>query len=125
MTAVSAMPVLQFQILARNPERAAEFYARVFGWSVHADNAMAYRQLRTGGLDGGIWPIGDEGHPLVQLFVEVPDVGAAVQGAVDAGARVIIPPSTLPDGDEMSVIADPEGIPFGLYRRAAKADASR
>ena len=112
------MRVTQFQILAKNPERAAEFYQRVFGWRVHSDNALAYRTLDTGGIAGGIWPAPPEAPSMVQLFLEVADVSAAVATATEAGARVVIPPSTLPEGDEMAVILDPEGITFGLFSKA-------
>jgi hypothetical protein len=33
---------------------------------------------------------------------------------------VVLPPQKLPEGDEMAVILDPEGIPVALTRRAAK-----
>jgi hypothetical protein len=39
-------PVVQFQILARNPDALTAFYAKLFGWQVNADNAMGYRTDR-------------------------------------------------------------------------------
>jgi predicted enzyme related to lactoylglutathione lyase len=47
----------------------------------------------------------------------VEDVGAAVKRAESLGARTIIPPTTLPEGDEMSVMLDPQGISFAVWRR--------
>lgn len=116
---MDAYPVQQFQILARNPQRAAEFYQRVFGWTVQADNALAYRTVKTGGMDGGIWPAPPEGHGLAQLFLAVPDVKTAARAATDAGGTVVIPPTTLPDGAELCVIVDLEGIPFGMFTSKA------
>jgi uncharacterized protein len=113
---VSTYPVRQFQILARNPAQAAAFYQQVFGWTFSADNALAYREIETGGIRGGIWPAPQDGHGMAQLFLEVPDVRAAVIAAENAGAKVVIPASVLPDGDEMAVIVDPEGLTFGLFR---------
>jgi len=114
---MSRFPVRQFQILAKNPQRAADFYQRVFGWSVGADNALAYRTVETGGIAGGIWPAPPDGPGMAQLFLEVPDVPAAAAAAADAGGTVVIPPAVLPEGDELAVIVDPEGIPFGLFKR--------
>ena len=114
-------PVMQWQILAKNPDRAAEFYRQVFGWSINANNALGYRMVDTGtekGINGGIWPAPPEGHSMVQLFVAVDDVGAYLDKATGFGANVIIPLQKLPDGDEMAVILDPEGIPFGLFKPA-------
>ena len=115
-------PVMQFQILAKNPAQAAEFYAKLFGWRVDANNALGYRTIDTGspaGIHGGIWPAPPEGQNMVQLFVAVPDVSAASGAAAESGGTVIIPPQTLPDGDEMAVILDPLGIPFGLMKMRA------
>ena len=112
-------PVMQFQLLARDPDKLTAFYGKLFGWRVDADNAMGYRMLDTGsdrGIKGGVWPIGDEGHPLVQLFVEVDDVPASAAQAEQLGGQVIIPPQVLPDGDEMAIVMDTEGLSFGLVK---------
>lgn len=112
-------PVMQWQILAKNPEACAAFYTSLFDWRVAADNALQYRQVDTGsgrGIGGGIWPSPPEGHPMVQLFIEVDDVAAYVRKATSLGATVIIPPQKMPDGDELAVVLDTEGLPFGLYR---------
>jgi predicted enzyme related to lactoylglutathione lyase len=110
-------PITHFQILSTDPDRSAAFYRSVFGWTVGSANAMAYRELTTGSIGGGIWPTQGGGPSIVQLFVEVPNVSAAVADAALAGGRTIIPPSVLPDGDEMAIIVDPDGVPFGLVRR--------
>ncbi|MFN7964398.1 MAG: VOC family protein [Acidobacteriota bacterium] len=114
---MTSLPVRQFQILAKNPERAAQFYERAFGWSIQSDNSLAYRAVETGGISGGIWPASPDGHGLVQLYLEVSDVAAIVENVVAAGGTVLIPPTTLPDGDELAIVLDPEQIPFGLFRR--------
>lgn len=117
-------PVAQFQILSKDPDRASQFYGSVFGWSVDAANALGYRQVSTGlsGLMGGIWPAPPEAQPFVQLFVAVDDVAATIERARSLGARVIVPHQRLPDGDELAILADPEGISFGvMLRRTAEA----
>ena len=50
--------------------------------------------------------------------MQVDDVGAAVKRATTLGANVIIQPQVLPDGDEMAMLLDTEGIPFGVFRPA-------
>lgn len=115
-------PVTQFQILSRNPDLSAAFYSKLFGWSVNADNPLGYRMLNTGsdrGIHGGIWPAPPEANAFVQLFVEVDDMAARIESAVALGARVIIPPQTLPAGERMAVIQDPEGIAVALWSPAA------
>jgi predicted enzyme related to lactoylglutathione lyase len=116
-------PVMQWQILARDPDKVTAFYAGLFGWRVNANNAMGYRTVETGsdrGIDGGVWPIGNEGHPLVQLFVEVDDVAAYAARVEQLGGQVLIPPQVLPDGDELAVVLDTEGLSLGLMKPKAR-----
>jgi predicted enzyme related to lactoylglutathione lyase len=115
-------PVMQWQILARDPERCARFYGELFGWRIDAANALAYRAVRTDagrGVDGGIWPTPPEGEARVQLFVEVEDVEACLARAIGLGAQVVVPRQVLPDGDEMAIIVDAEGLSTGLFKPAA------
>ncbi len=118
-------PVMQWQIIAKDPDKLAEFYQHLFDWSLNTDNALGYRMMDTGsdrGINGGIWPSPPEGHPMVALFVEVDNVAEYVDKSVKLGASVVIPPQKLPDGDEMAYISDPEGIPVGLFK-PAKTDS--
>jgi predicted enzyme related to lactoylglutathione lyase len=113
-------PVMQWQILTKQPKKLEEFYSKLFGWEVSNDNPLGYMRVDTGseeGIQGGFWPIGEkEGHSMVQLFIRVPDVKAHVKKAEQLGARIVIPPQMLPDGDEMAVVVDPDGIPFAMFR---------
>ena len=118
-------PVAAFQIISRDPERAARFYSAVFGWSVDAANALGFRRLETGGLPGGIWPAPPEAQPFIQLFIATDDVAATMARARAAGARVILPPQHLPEGDEMAILSDLEGIPFALARLRAGRSAEQ
>jgi hypothetical protein len=110
---------MQWQILTKDPSASSAFYAGVFGWTVSDDNALGYRTVSTGsdaGIDGGFWPAPSEGHQAVQLFIQVDDVPSYCERAVSGGAQIIIPPQKLPDGDEMAILIDPLGIPFGLVK---------
>lgn len=114
-------PVMQFQILSKAPDAAAQFYSALFGWKVDADNPMGYRRIDTGspqGIQGGIWPAPPQAPNFVQLFIAVEDMKAAVERAQQLGARILIPPTQLPEGDEMAVLHDPQGMSFGLWRKA-------
>ena len=113
--------VLQFQIISKAPEETATFYTSLFGWTVDSNNAMGYRRINTGakdGIQGGIWPAPPQSPNFVQLFIAVEDVRAAVARAVELGAKVIIPPTRLPEGDEMAVLHDPQGMPLGVWHPA-------
>jgi predicted enzyme related to lactoylglutathione lyase len=113
-------PVLQFQILSKTPDETARFYSSLFDWKVDAGNPMGYRQITTGskeGIQGGIWPVPPQAPNFVQLFVGVDDVSGFVKKAEGLGAKQVIPPTMLPEGDEMAVLLDPQGMSFAVWRR--------
>lgn len=112
-------PVVQWQIVAKDPDALTRFYSSLFGWKVQTGNALGYREMDTEnprGINGGVWPSPPEGHNLVQLFVEVDDVDGYIEKAKKLGAQVIVPKSELPDGDALAIILDPAGLSLGLYR---------
>ena len=114
--------VIEWQILATDPEGAATFYERLFDWRIDTNNALGYRRIAPdNGIGGGIWPAPPETRNFVQLFVGVDDVGEYVERARQLGATVIVPPQKLPDGDELAIVLDPFGMPFGIMKKAAAA----
>ena len=79
-----ANPVLQFQILSKEPETTAKFYGQLFGWKVGAPDAIGYRTIETGsmeGIQGGIWPTPPQAGSFTQWFVGIDDIGAAINAA--------------------------------------------
>jgi uncharacterized protein len=110
-------PVVRWQIVTPDAEGEAEFYRKLFGWSVRTDNALGYREITTGderGIDGGVWPAPPQATTFVQLFMQVDDVDDAIRRATELGAAVIVPKSPLPDGDTLAILRDPAGLPFGV-----------
>lgn len=118
MSATVPAAVTHWQIVTPDPDKAAQFYGRVFGWAIGANNAMGYRQIPAapGGIAGGIWPAPPGAPSGVQVYVSVPDVAATVAAATAQGASVIVPVTALPDGDVMAVLLDPLGMAFGLMQ---------
>ncbi len=110
-------PVVHWQITTPDPAGASDFYGNLFGWKTSQDNALGYRMVKTGGtggVDGGFWPVPTGGQPAVVLFVQVEDVRQTAKNAEHLGGRVLVPPQVLPDGDEMAILQDPQGIVMGL-----------
>jgi predicted enzyme related to lactoylglutathione lyase len=118
-------PVVQWQIVTPKPEELVKFYRDLFGWSVSVKNAIGYRQVTAGegGINGGVWPSPPDGHSFVQLFVGVTDVEDAVTRAEKLGATIVVPRTTLPDGDTMAVLKDPCGLTFGVVANASDRTA--
>jgi len=112
--------VAHWQMITRDPEALARFYEAAFGWSFSADNGLGYRTAATGGLDGGVWPAPPGAPEMVQLFIEVADIDAALVRIEALGGKLLMPRQVLPDGDVMALAQDPLGRPFGLMTPAAK-----
>ena len=112
-------PVVRWQIISPNPDATARFYCQLFDWRTSQDNALGYRELQAGddGIDGGVWPGPPDERCFAQLFIAVSNVEEHVERATSLGARVLVPPSALPDGDVMAVLMDPIGLPFAICMR--------
>jgi len=118
-----ANPVVQFQILSKSPDETAKFFGGLFGWTVDAGNAMGYRRIDTGsteGIQGGIWPAPPGAPNFVQLFIAADDVATSAAKAQQMGAKLLIPATKLPDGDEMAVLLDAQGMPFAICKLAKR-----
>ena len=114
-------PVIQWQIVTKAPDQAAKFYGALFEWDMNRNNLLGYQTVDTGselGISGGIWPAPPEVPPFVQLFIQVDNCEAYAERARELGARVIVPPQVLPDGDQMAILHDPQGLPFGIVSRS-------
>ncbi|HWA28138.1 MAG TPA: VOC family protein [Lacunisphaera sp.] len=117
-------PVIRWQIVSPEPNKASRFYEKLFAWKLSTANGLGYRELVNGtgrGVDGGVWPAPPDKPGLVQLVIEVEDVDETLLAAVKLGAQVIVPKSVLPDGDTMAVLLDPTGLSFILCQLRSRS----
>jgi hypothetical protein len=68
------------------------------------------------GMQGGAWPAPPRDPNFVQLFMLAEDVHAAVARATALGAKLLIPPTKLPESDEMAVLIDPPKANWMIMR---------
>jgi predicted enzyme related to lactoylglutathione lyase len=103
---------------------AIDFYARLFGWQIAADpkDTSGYSHIKNGEhFIGGVPPSkyrqpGTPPHWLAYFLVD--DVDATAAKAKGAGATLYIPPMTMEGVGRMSVIADPQGAVFSIFKSA-------
>jgi predicted enzyme related to lactoylglutathione lyase/uncharacterized protein YciI len=111
-------PVTWFEISSPDHEKLRGFYAELFGWALTPLPEMEYALVDTGAaLGGGITAVEND----VVIYVEVPDLAAAVGRAEELGGRVVVPVTEIPDMVTFAQIADPAGNTVGLV---LAADAS-
>ncbi len=107
------------ELLTREPERAADFYATVFGWSV--DLARRSPRWSIGGADfGGVVAMDEKFPHEVPAhwlpYFAVADVDLAAAGTVAGGGRVLMDPASPPGGPRIAVLRDAQGAVFGVHR---------
>ena len=116
------------ELSARGFERAAPFYATVFGWTSSqtptAEGQPPYTHFRLGeeAIAGGM-----EMSPMVpdsvpsywMVYFTVSDVGDVHRLALEAGATEVLAPQGFPGG-RFSIVRDPQGATFALHEIAAR-----
>lgn len=118
--------VVHFEISAKDPEKAVEFYKSVFNWQIEKwDGPQEYWLVRTGdpetpGIDGGIFRP-QEGFPATVNTIEVDDVEAFAQKVKSNGGEVVVEKMTIPGVGYQMYCKDVEGTIFGLNQNDTSA----
>jgi predicted enzyme related to lactoylglutathione lyase len=96
------------------------FYSAVFGWSIDElpPEAGGYAIFTKGGKQvAGVGPQMSEGAPVAWLtYVATDDIDASVAAARAAGATVLAEPMQVLDSGWLSVLSDPGGGVFALWK---------
>jgi uncharacterized protein len=119
--------VIHFEIPADDPERAVNFYSKVFGWKIdkYGGGAMNYWLVTTGddkepGINGAIAEK-DEFHPSTINTVSVASFEEAISKIEGAGGKVLMPKMAVPGVGYMTYCRDTEGNIFGIMQTDPKA----
>jgi predicted enzyme related to lactoylglutathione lyase len=128
---MSNRPV-HFEIHAKNPTRAAAFYAAVFGWQfLKVDGPKPYWVVNTGEGDGIIGGLmvrqgdpPDEGQAVnaFVLTMQVDSVADTLADAVRHGGREAVARFAVPGVGWIGYAKDPDGNIFGLHQPDEKAE---
>lgn len=114
-------PVVFFEVVSAEPERAQQFYGQLFGWQIVAPPEMeGYALVDTcageDAVGGGIGPSQGPGDTGVKIYMRVDDLDAYLTRAEQLGGTPLVPPMDLPgDFGRIAVVADPDGNPVGLW----------
>jgi len=116
--------VVHFEIMGQDAAKLRAFYGDLFGWNINADNQWNYGTVDRSenlssqgiGIGGGVgqMPDGMPGHTTV--YVEVPDVEAALSKAEALGGTRLMGPDKVMEGVEIGVAHDPEGHVIGVIK---------
>jgi predicted enzyme related to lactoylglutathione lyase len=118
--------VIHFEIPASDPERAANFYKKAFGWKIEKwPGPMDYWMVTTGadgvpGINGGLLR---KQAPTVATTntIGVESVDGAVAAVQGAGGKLVVPKMPIPTVGYFAYCEDPEGNLFGVMQLDANA----
>ena len=111
--------IVHFEIPADNPERAAEFYKKVFNWKIDKwPGPFNYWLVTTGedkepGINGAI--MDKTNFKTTVNTVAVPSVDEFVKKITEAGGKVIAPKNAVMGQGYVAYVADTEGNVFGIF----------
>ncbi len=112
-------PVVHFEIGCHDQAKTGEYYSKLFGWRI-APAGMS-SNIQTGspqGIPGHITALGHEPEHYTIFYVDVEDVQASLDKAVDLGGKKVVGPVKFPAGT-FAWFTDPEGNMIGLLKPAA------
>ncbi len=114
-------------LLARDPQKAGEFYCGVFGWHLYSmdmgDEGTYYLLRREEINEGGILlkPDQAEGASLWLPYVAVRDCDSVCVQAAHQGGSVFVPPSDLHGAGRYAVTGDRTRALIALFEPGAAA----
>jgi hypothetical protein len=112
------------ELATPDPEAAAAFYTRLFGWKTKPEagfDSIPYAEFQQGEKSlGGLMPMrGPEWKgvpPHWMIYVSVKNCDEDTNRAKELGATVCVPPTDIPDVGRFSVITDAQGAVFSLIQ---------
>jgi predicted enzyme related to lactoylglutathione lyase len=116
-------PVVHFEILGSDGAALIEFYREVFGWPLRDTPLPGWPSYAImepeQGMGGAVGRADAAPDGAVIVYIEVDDVGGALDRAVERGATVALPVTSVA-GTQLSVawLRDPQGNLVGLVKRS-------
>ncbi|MBA3322564.1 MAG: VOC family protein [Pyrinomonadaceae bacterium] len=123
--------VVHFEISCDEPERAAQFYADVFGWKINKwDGPEEYWMAHSGGddttaqpgIDGGLMRR-TEMFPSTVNTIDVPSVDDFIAAITAHGGTILMPKFALPGIGYLAYFKDTEGNTLGIMQADSSAGA--
>ena len=109
-----------------DPDATQAFYSALFGWTVQYADPSGYRLCALGDeLVAALGPAEDPGLPYWSTNISVHDIVSATQRCAEAGAEVLVPPSSAGPPGDYAVIRDPVGTPVSLWQPGTQTGMQR
>ena len=112
------------ELATRDTKAAEAFYVGLFGWGVkHSTpgSPMEYTEFSVGGTPSiGMMPMPEQVPAFVpsywMAYFQVEDTDAAAAKVTALGGKIMVPPTDIPKTGRFSVVTDPQGAVFALFK---------
>ena len=111
------------ELHTKDTDAASKFYAEVFGWTgKYGEDPMKYWHWQNAGKDiGGMMKLMMPDVPPNWLaYLATDDVDASALRVTQLGGKVMMPALDIPKVGKFSVVADPTGGVFALFKSAPR-----
>ena len=113
--------VIGFELNSQEPEKAAEFYSKVFGWEIgepHWEywNVNTEGEVEKHGINGGIAKGPNDYAHGTRIQIEVDSIDEALSSAKNNGAMIVRDKMEF-DEFYLAYLIDPVGLGFGLIEK--------
>jgi uncharacterized protein len=108
-------------LMTSDPDRAKEFYTRLFGWTYETGDQEKYggyiMAFSNGQPVAGLMKNdGQSGYPDVwTTYLRTEDIDAVAEAAERSGGQVFMPPMDVPEQGRMAMIGDAGGAAVGVW----------
>lgn len=112
-----ANPLLHWELMVGDVDKAKAFYGRVFGWQFD-ETDLEYTMIQTGSTPGGGMMKKPETAPTPALntYFAVDDIDRTLGVVVETGGTVLVPRTEIPGIGWFAMFADPDEIPVGIFQ---------
>ncbi len=113
-----------YELMTSDAEAARAFYEKVVGWNIVDSGLPGMQYLIANVGDRGVaglmnFPPEAQGTPPGWIgYIAVDDVDAMAQRVQEAGGAIHRPPADIPGVGRFSVVMDPQGAVFMLFKGA-------
>lgn len=119
-----ANPFVHVELHTQDPEKAKNFYGRMFGWKFEEMADMDYTIIKVGqGTGGGILKTASKAAWVPYVLVN--DIGVFTEKAASNGAELLTDVTEIPRIGWFSMFRDPAGASFAMLQLKMDSEANQ
>ncbi len=111
-------PLCHFEFAVSDLDRSRSFYKALFGWEFDSSSMPEYTLIKTGSEPGGgmMKAAPEMPGPCLTVYFMVDDIPATLKNAEEAGGKVLMPETPIPNVGAFAIVGDPDGLAFGIFK---------